>query len=75
MTPKQKWLLIFGSGWVGWVDVLNSAHALLFNEIPHDCLEIDRLRQQVRWKPDEPVRVRLAETSRLHPVRSSEGNC
>lgn len=74
MTPEQKWLLIFGSGWVDWVDVLNHSHDLLFNQIPHDSIEIDRLRQQVRLKTNEPIRVHMAPPTGVHTVRASEDN-
>lgn len=74
MTPEQKWLVIFGSGWVDWVEVLNTAHDVLFNEIPHDMLEIDRLRQQVRLKQNELIRVHMAPPTGVHTIRASEDN-
>jgi len=73
MTPEQKWLLIFGRDWVNWDDIYEggSDYLHLANSLP---LESDPARYQVRLIKYEPVRVRLAETSRLHPVRSSKGN-
>lgn len=58
VTPEDKWLLIFGSGWVDWRDVMDSKHGLLFHALPRDKQQVDINRNQVRLKPrDELIRV------------------
>lgn len=69
MTPEEKWLLILGSGWVGWFDVVQADCDVLFYEIPRDRLEVDNHLQQVRLKPQhEPIRVHVAPTPGVHTV-------
>jgi hypothetical protein len=72
MKPEDKWLLIFGSGWVDWQDVVQGNYDTLFHAIPRFKLELNLESQRVRLKPHELIRVRLAATTRLHPVRASE---
>ena len=42
MTDEQKWLLQYGSGWVGWWDVADKGNV---GELGVDPL-FERLRQQ-----------------------------
>lgn len=53
MTPEEKWLLIFGSGWIRWFDVVRADCAVLFYEIPRDKLELNDNLHQVRLKPND----------------------
>lgn len=78
MTPEDKWLLIFGRDWVSWDDIYEGGSDYLhIADSLHNSqqLESDPARYQVRLIKNETVRVRLAKTPRLHPVRASEGNC
>lgn len=76
MTPEQKWLLVFGRDWVCWDEIYEGDYVYIADSL-HESgqLEVNISRYQVRLKPNEPIRVRLAEATRLHPVRSSESNC
>jgi hypothetical protein len=58
MTNKQKWLLLFGSGWVDWVDVQNGDARDFYQKIRADMvLEFDPLLNRIRLKPNEIIRV------------------
>ena len=69
MTPEEKWLLIFGSGWVDWRDVMGSEHGLLFHALPREKKQMNTNRNQVRLKPQhEPIRVHVAPTPGVHTI-------
>jgi hypothetical protein len=60
MTPEQKWLLIFGSGWVDWDTIYEggSDYVHLADSLHNSQqLESDFARYQVRVIKNEPIRV------------------
>jgi hypothetical protein len=57
MTDEQKWLLQYGSGWVGWWDVADKGNVgelgvdPLFERLREsDKFDVDKRRMQVRLK-------------------------
>jgi hypothetical protein len=68
MTPEQKWLLLFGSGWVNWSEVADKDYKLLFNDMPRGSLEINPERNQVRLKQYESIRVHVAPSAGVHTI-------
>ena len=69
MTPEQKWLLLHGSGWVDWVDVMNSKALDVFeNEFDPKLFEIDPIKNQVRLKQYESIRVHVAPSAGVHTI-------
>ena len=59
MTDEQKWLVLFGSGWVPWYAVVdgppgdqevNPIHTRL---VEAGKMEIDKNKMVVRWKVNE----------------------
>jgi hypothetical protein len=58
MKPEDKWLLIFGSRWVGWDEVFESDYIPLADDLRKDgLLELSTPSYQVRLKPHEIIRV------------------
>jgi hypothetical protein len=58
MTPEDKWLLIFGSGWVDWMEIHNHDQMPLFNDLyERDLLELELAKNTIRLKPNETIRV------------------
>jgi hypothetical protein len=75
MTPEQKWLLLYGSGWIDWVDVMRSdALDVYENQFDPDLFEFDPLQNRIRLKKYESIRVHVASSPGIHTVRTSEDN-
>ena len=69
MTPEQKWLLLHGSGWVDWVDVMrNNVLDVYENQFDPDLFEFDPLQNRIRLKPNEPIRVHVAPSAGVHTI-------
>jgi len=75
MTPEQKWLLLHGSGWIDWVDVMRNV-TLNFYEDQFDpaLFEFDTLQNRIRLKQYESIRVHMAPPTGVHTIRTSEDN-
>ena len=68
MTDEQKWLLIFGRGWVA-LEVVEE-HDPIFSRLAKDKkLDVDQSFECVRLKPqNEPIRVHVAPTPGVHTI-------
>jgi hypothetical protein len=51
MTPEQKWLLLYGSGWIDWVDVMRNITLDVYgHQFDPDLFEFDPLQNRIRLK-------------------------
>jgi len=75
MTAEQKWLLMFGSGWIDWVDVMRNITLDVYEDQFDPALfEFDPLQTRIRLKRHESIRVHMAPPTGVHTIRSSEDN-
>ncbi len=75
MTPKQKWLLLHGSGWIDWVDVMRNNILDVYGcQFDASLFEFDTLQNRIRLRQHEPIRVHVAPSAGVHTIRTSEDN-
>ena len=75
MTPEQKWLLLHGSGWIDWIDVMcNVTLDVYEDQFDPALFEFDPLQNRIRLKQYESIRVHMAPPTGVHTIRSSEDN-
>jgi hypothetical protein len=74
MTDEQKWLVIFGSGWVDLDEVFEATIISYESLRSNRRLEFDLPQYRVRLKPNEPIRVHVAPPTGVRAIRASEDN-
>lgn len=69
MTPEQKWLLLHGSGWIDWVDVMRNITLDVYkNQFDPDLFEFDPLQNRIRLKQYESIRVHVAPSAGVRTI-------
>jgi hypothetical protein len=69
MTPEQKWLLIFGSGWVDWMEIHTRDQMPLFDDLyQRDLLELELVKNTIRLKQYESIRVHVAPSAGVRTI-------
>jgi len=75
MTPEQRWLLLHGSGWIDYVDVVRNNILDVYEcQFDSSLFEFDPLLNRIRLKQYESIRVHVAPSAGVHTIRTSEDN-
>jgi len=69
MTPEQKWLLLHGSGWIDWVDVMRNVTLDVYEgQFDPKLFEFNPLLNRIRLKQYESIRVHVAPSAGVHTI-------